>query len=90
MTDSEVLKALTKVVQDRIIKIGDLGLPSLIEACSEEDRERLRTVPQFRQGTTECYAWHDGYFNALNNIMAMIVNRDGKPVPEDLEEDPTT
>jgi hypothetical protein len=74
-SDSDVLAAVTKMLEARIPVMGEEGLKKLSAECSEEDRERLASQVQHRKGTTERWAWHAGYVSAMNDALRMIKSR---------------
>lgn len=51
-TDTDVLTAVTKMLEARIPVMGEEGLRKLERECSEAGRNRLATHPQYERGTT--------------------------------------
>ena len=76
VSDTDVLRAVAKMLEGRIPTMRDEGLARLLAECSAEDRARLEAHPHLREGTTERWAWHAGYITAMADALRMIKNRE--------------
>lgn len=81
-TDTELLASVTTMLEARIAALKE-GLVDLASDCTEEDRERLSTHPEYRKGTTERWAWHAGNISGKADTLRMIKKRILWPVEDD-------